>query len=480
VVFVLFAGAWLLLSTPACSFDPAGSAGPGADGSSGGGGDDDDDMVDEGGGAEDAGPGTPDAEVPVVCEPGQTVCGADGRSLNVCNPTGDGYSQSVICPFACEGDDHCTLASNLPQPTQEACTGDAPDLAPPAGATVRIVGSGNGRIECDPDCGDGATDFIDAAGVIDDGPQQVSHFCLSQLNIPGDVDVIADPGLPRSILLFVTGSATVAGTITVGGADATETTAGAAGPGGSAGAPRSNANGAPGLGNCPGLGGTKADQPGPNDDAGGGGGGGGYGAGGGTGGDGRGGAASPGAGGAAGSTCGEADLDPLVGGSGGGGGADGSCGGDCGWPGGGGGGALQISAIRGVTIAGTLDARGGDGFGSSDANLGRGGGGGGGAGGGILLEGPTLTIDAGALVVEGGAGGPALAGEGGGGGAQGNAGGGTGADADVDNEGGAGGGGSGGRVRLNATAAAACTAVASPESVCDEAGLRRGGGIGGQ
>jgi hypothetical protein len=480
VVFVLFAGAWLLLCAPACSFDPTGSAaGPGGDDSSVGG---SDDTVDDGGSAADAGPGTPDAEVPVKCEPGATVCGADGRSLNVCNPAGDGYSQSVVCPFACEADDHCTLASNLPQATQEACTGDAPALTPPPGATVTIAGTGDGRIECDPDCGDGATDFIDAAGVVDDGPQQLAHFCLSQLDIPADVNVTAGAGLPRSVLLFVTGSAVVAGAITVDGASATQTTAGAGGPGGSPGAAGSGANGAAGGGNCPGQGGIKADEQGPNDDAGGGGGGGGYGAGGGTGGDGRGGGATPttGAGGAAGSICGEADLDPLVGGSGGGGGADGSCGGDCGWPGGGGGGALQISAIRGVTISGTLDAQGGDGFGSTDANLGRGGGGGGGAGGGILLEGPVLTIDAGALVVEGGAGGAALAGNGGSGGAAGTASGGNGTDADADNEGGAGGGGSGGRVRLNATTATACTGVASPDGVCDEAGLRRGGGIGGQ
>ncbi len=383
----------------------------------------------------------------------ETVCGADGRSLNVCNPAGDGYSQSVICPFACEGDDHCTLASNLPQANQEECTGDPPALTPAPGTTVRIVGSGNGRIECDPDCGDGATQFIDAAGVLDDGPQQVSHFCLSRLDIPADVNVTTDPGLPRSILLFVTGTAAVAGTITIdGGAGSRDRPPAPAGRAARSARYAPPTAAADGGGNCPGQGGTKADRPGPNDDAGGGGGGGGYG-------DrrrvrrrrpGRHGDARR-------RRRGRQHLR-----------RDGSRSSDrrqrrrrrrrrqlqrrLRLAGRRRAAARSRSRPSGASpSAGTINARGGAGFGSTDASLGRGGGGGGGAGGGILLEGPTLTIAGGALVVEGGAGGAALAGNGGGGGAQATATGGEGADATVNNQGGAGGGGSGGRVRLNAT-----------------------------
>ena len=458
----------------ACQFNPGGGAG--GDGNVGGGGPDGDTPD------PDAQPGTPDADTgPVECTPGETVCA--GRSLNMCNDAGDGYATTVVCPFTCEADDHCTLASNLPQADQEACTGGA-QLTPPAGAVISIEDSGDGRIECDPHCGDGATTEIDAAGAIDEGQQHVAWFCLSEVDIPAGVTVTATDGLSHSIVFLVTGAASVAGTIALDGGDATRDLRGEGGAGGAPGAARSGQAGQAGGGNCGGQGGQKAEEepgPPPGDTTGGGGGGGGYSAGGGTGGEGRNEDSIIAAGGVAGPSCGEGGLDPLIGGSGGGGGGDGTCNGDCGWPGGGGGGALQISAAAGVTITGTINASGGNGFGSTTGDDGRGGGGGGGAGGAILVEGPALSIDSGALLVEGGAGGGALAGGGAGGGAGGAPGGGSGADADEDSEGGAGAGGGGGRVRLNATATPACSGpVSSPEGACAPGGLRRGGGIGGQ
>ncbi|HEY3356013.1 MAG TPA: hypothetical protein VGQ83_22360 [Polyangia bacterium] len=133
----------------------------------------------------------------------------------------------------------------------------------------------------------------------------------------------------------------------------------------------------------------------------GGGGGGGFGGTGGDGGDGQGGGHGPHGGkGAAG---GVATIAPLRGGCPGGDGGNGLGLSGLQGGGGGGGGAIQISARDGLVIAGSLQAGGGGGFGSLG---GRGGAGGGGSGGAILLEAPTVIVQANAsLCANGGAGG---------------------------------------------------------------------------
>jgi len=475
-VVVLFVFLGVLASCAlGCTFDPAGAAVGGRDGGAMSGGPD----GGGGGNVDDAGPGADPDSGPTECESGETRCAGDGRTLQTCSAAGDAFEDAVGCPFTCEGAQgaaHCTLASNVPQAAQEDCTDQAPPLTPTSG-TVSI---GDGVITCSAGCG-GGSNTIDSAGSTA-GPD-MTYYCLSALDIPGGVTVDVPTNVAPSVALFVVGEAVVDGTIDVRGKVSADdgATRGEGGPGGGPGASRSNGNGAAGGGNCGGGGGTKADVIPPGDDAGGGGGGGGYAAAGGVGGGGQNSAGQAGTGGNAGSICGVPTLVPLAGGSGGGGGGDGSCMlMDCGWPGGGGGGAIQISAVRGVTVTGTIDASGGDGFGDTAMQNGRGGGGGGGSGGGILLEGSALAIDGDALLVQGGAGGVSDAGNGGGGGAQGTAAGGGGTTATADRQGGSGGGGGGGRVRLNATGVPSCSGVSSPDAACTAAELVRGGGIGGQ
>jgi hypothetical protein len=456
----------------ACQFEPTGAAGPAGDDGVGGGG------SDGGGGIQpDAQPRKPDAEAgPVTCVPNETVC--DGRTLSQCNASGDGFTERRVCPFTCEDDDHCTLASNVPEAEQEDCPGSAVRLAPPPGADVTIVNQGDGLIECDPNCGDGISS-IPAAGTENSGDLNMVWFCLAEIDIPSDVTVTVEAGLPRTLGLLVRGEARVAGQILAAGNGATIEGPGAAGPGGGIGGGLVADQGQAGGGACPGQGGGKAELGLAS--TGGGGGGGGHGGNGGVGGAGRSSGGQTADGGGSGPGCGVEALEPLVAGGGGGSGGDGSCQGSCGWPGGGGGGGIQIAAGGGVTITGTIDASGGDGFGVATGDEGRGGGGGGGAGGAILLEGPSVTVSGGGrLLVEGGAGGAALAGNGGIGGAAGLPTGAGGANADANSEGGSGGGGGGGRIRLNGTAVPACGAFASPDGVCRSGGLKQGGSIGGQ
>ncbi len=129
-----------------------------------------------------------------------------------------------------------------------------------------------------------------------------------------------------------------------------------------------------------------------------GGGGGGHGGGGGRGGRGNAGPSTPG-----GLTCAGSELEPLRGGSGGGGSTllgptDGR------GQGGGGGGAIQLTALEQLSIAGRIRSHGRGGAGGGLAGIGGGGGGGGGAGGGVLLEAITCDL-AGAYVAANGGGG---------------------------------------------------------------------------
>ncbi|HLU67206.1 MAG TPA: hypothetical protein VKZ63_13070 [Kofleriaceae bacterium] len=447
----------------ACSFDSSGAGGSGdggprPDGSGGG---------DDGGG--------PDGGGDVTCQPDQTVC--VGRVLETCNATGDGFveAERVVCPLTCEANARCTEASNIPADDQRTCGEGAPALTPVAGATVVLSDPGGGaRITCS-DCGEGPL-VIEAAGVVEQGEVDLAWFCLSEVDIPDGVTVTASGSLP-AIAFLVDGPANLAGGISLPGGDATETAAGAGGPGGFAGGALATGDGEdeepgnPGGGPCGGAGGARAGDDGNH--AAGGGGGGGHRGSGGEGGDG----VSPngndtaGGGGAGPGGCGQDTLEPLVGGSGGASGADGSCG-PCGWPGGGGGGAIQISSRVMVAVSGPISAQGGTGYGVASGNDGRGGGGGGGGGGAILLEAPTVAVS-GRLRVDGGAGGAA----GGGPGAPGAAGpsqnGATAADGNNNAEGGPGGGGGGGRVRLNGVTPPACPGPAgiSPSASCTTGAL---------
>jgi len=407
--------------------------------------------------------------MPAECTPAQATC--RGRELVTCNANGDGYVQRRACPFTC-GEGQCTSASNIPPEDQATCSDDAPALRPPAGATVSFASQRDGRIDCSPHCGDASVTRIEARTVLrDEGPDLI-WFCLSDLVIPSGLTISAGSGVTDAIALFVTGRAQIAGNIAVDGGAASEDAGGQGGPGGASGAERAAQQGLDGGGACAGQGGQKA---GTGDQAaGGGGGGGGHGSGGGNGGDGRtiGDLNAPGGSGEA-SPCGVPVLEPLVGGSGGGSGGDGECDASCGWPSGGGGGAIQVAARSGIEVSGIISASGGSGFGNTTAPLGVGGGGGGGSGGAILLEGPSLTIAARTLRVEGGSGGPSLAGPGGQGAGP-MTGAGAGIDAAAVSQGGSGGGGGGGggRVRLNTTGQLTCTGVTSPDGVCTTGPLK--------
>src|SRR6266545_4664705 len=290
-ISVALAGACALLT--GCQFDPLAAAN-GVSLPDGGGGTGNGSRADAMAGGTDS--GTP----PMLCTPGDLVCGDDGRTLGICNERGDGTSTSEVCPFSCEAgeDAHCTLASNIPESGQAACDGSAPRLTPAAGATVAFDEGGGGRITCAPDCGDGETETIDAIDTVRQGDTDLVWFCLSEIDIPAGLTVSAAPRFTRSVALLVSGGVMIAGEVSVAGLDASSNAAGAGGPGGGAGGGPSNGNGeaGSGIGQCGGRGGQKAASPGFTD-AGGGGGGGGHGGQGGTGGDGRNGQSRIGAGG---------------------------------------------------------------------------------------------------------------------------------------------------------------------------------------
>jgi hypothetical protein len=399
----------------------------------------------------------------------------EGRELRTCNADGTGFAEIVECPFTC-GDQACKPGSNLGDPTFASCDAGAPALTPPVGATltlrevISVV-----QIECDPHCGDGVTQLLQADGIIDQNGSEPSgklaYFCLSTLALRADARLGVEPPVEPAIALIVDGDATVAGTIDVSGRTALVDLQGGGGPAGGAGAPVQavqSTSGHPGSGLRPGLGGIAGTSL--TDTAAGGGGGGtfrGFGGRGGAGQNSDGDEVGPG-GGVAVTRAGNGFLRPLIGGSGGGGGAESQCGPvvACGFPGGGGGGALQVSTRGRLRVTGLIAASGGAGFGSGDADVQKGGAGGGGSGGAILLEAATLEVT-GKLAVEGGAGGEAGAGKGGAGASGAAIDGLAGAGAGAPGLGGAGGGGGSGRIRLNAVQVPVCTAeVVSPVDAC--------------
>jgi hypothetical protein len=418
-----------------------------------------------------------DADPEEPCTANEIVC--SGQVKRTCQADGTGYvpGSEVVCPFTCEGAGECTAVSNLAPDVYTGCTG-GPSLSPPTGAIVTYRSSGppGPIITCSPHCGEPTRTSLQANSTIpssNDAVGPMAYFCLSEINIPGDVVVQANAvsGVPQSSLVFVVdGPVTIDGTFSVAGENGDRFTEGRGGPGGGAGGDHSGGAGNDGSGPCKGFGGDRAGTS--SNYAAGGGGGGGYAGRGGEGGKGR----NPTGGteseiGPAGGDppCGNSALEPLFAGSGGGGGADGTCNAECGWPGGGGGGAVQISSRVSITVAGGINASGGMGYGETGAG-GNGGGGGGGSGGAVLLESPIISI-LGRISVAGGDGGTVD--RAGGAGATGDLDGENGDSNDGAGQGGGGGGGGAGRVRINSGNGASCAGVATPEEeACTESSLK--------
>lgn len=205
----------------------------------------------------------------------------------------------------------------------------------------------------------------------------VAVFTFNSITLPQGATLSAVRGTARPLALLSQGDADIEGTIDVSGADA-----GAGGPGGGGGgADSASGNGSPGGSVEPGGGGAGG-QAGPESSRATFGGGGGFGG------------AGSYSGAAGGRPYGDL-LTKLEGGSGGGGAAaqeyDGPYPGSFpGGAGGGGGGAVEIGAIGTVTLAGGVNASGGDG--GSPV-------GGGGAGGGILVHGADVAVSAAPLTL---------------------------------------------------------------------------------
>ena len=404
--------------------------------------------------------------LPATCTPGATAC--VGRVVRTCGANGAwDPTQDQTCEFTCAAG-ACVAASNIPGANIAGCDSTAPRLAPAAGATVLLTAANGVHLSCSPDCGDPGVTSIEPVATLQqpNGAPDLDWFCLSELDLPAGVKLglPATGGPSQAIALVVDGTATIDGEISFDGLAATSAVPGGAGaPGGYDGADLSSSAGSPGKGPCGGAGGG---HDGSSDHwVGGGGAGAGYATGGAGGGTGRcSNNGHTGTGARAGGSCGSPALSPLVGGSGGGGGGDATTNVQKGWAGGGGGGALQIAARLGISIAGTVHARGGAGYGEASID----GGGGGGAGGAILLEAPTIAVS-GTVVVDGGNGGSSGAGAGGKGATSTSAPG-TGATFANPGQGGSGGGGAGGRIRLEAVGAT-CTPAESPAASCSAAAL---------
>jgi hypothetical protein len=198
-------------------------------------------------------------------------------------------------------------------------------------------------------------------------------FNFTTVTIPSGVTVTFVGNASNTpVYMLATGDVTIAGTLSVNGADANSMYPGNAGPGGFNGGIGGNVGLSGGNGLGPGGGGPSSPA---NDTVNGGGGGGGFGASGSN-------AVSVSTwsvGGTGGAAYGNAEIQPMIGGSGGGGGAGWALGSATGGAGGGGGGAIVIASSGTLTVSGSITANGGAGGGSTGAYAGCGGGGSGGA-----------------------------------------------------------------------------------------------------
>ena len=236
-----------------------------------------------------------------------------------------------------------------------------------------------------PDIGSASSTTIRAAGTGEDSVSGIYFVLIPGASAP-NVGVFASQELrirsgaflhgvgAAALALYSQGDVLIEGTISVA-AD----TLGTFGPG-PGGYPGANIGATAGFG--PGAGQAGSDSGGSYTSGGGGASFGGTGGAGGIGTD----FFNPVAGGTSGSTYGNVELVPLVGGSGGG------SGGFTAGRGGNGGGAVQITSLLSITLAlgSVIDACGGGGEGTLDGNQGAGSGGG--SGGSVLLESPVVSI----------------------------------------------------------------------------------------
>jgi hypothetical protein len=343
-------------------------------------------ILDAEAGPSDAGRPTEAGNDAAVAPDGcSTATCSDPSTLTAC----DGTSQT--CTFGClaTGGAHCAAL----YPTAPVSNGDltvagvldvtisqSTEFFTDTGAieNVRAANSNPAVVEVNSGI---------AFHVATQGAQSVAVWSFKSLSIPTGVVVRFNANNPAALVAAST--MTVVGVIDARGYDANGTLCGGAspGPGGGAGGATSGVLTGQGLGG--GLG------PNPNNTYSGGPSGGSFGGVGGAGGYGANQATQPGA--AAGAIYGTPALSPLLGGSGGGG---------AGAVGGGGGGAIQLVAGQQITMGGGtnpggVNAGGCNGHGASYGSAGSGGG----SGGGILVETPSLQLQAnGVLAANGGAG----------------------------------------------------------------------------
>jgi hypothetical protein len=294
---------------------------------------------------------------------------------------------TVSCALGCapDGDAHCIapVPSNGIDPTSADALGGTTTIPGPGVTTFNTdTGAITGLLDRQPVVGvDGGIGYLQAPPLAAAGAP-LGIFVFHSLTIDA-TSIVVFKGT-RAAVLLVGDAARIAGVIDVAAGRGSRSAPGA---GGGAGADAGPAQGC-GRG---GAGATSAKVDG-----------GGGGAGAGTMG-GTGGAMSPVLHGVGGAACMPMLLEPLEGGSGGGSGGPGAA--ATGAAGGGGGGALQITALGSLEITGTIDAGGEGGAGGVSATTDGGAGGGGGSGGAVLLEAPSVMIDAGAIVVANGGGG---------------------------------------------------------------------------
>jgi hypothetical protein len=352
----------------------------------------------DGGGKPDVGAGhdaalPPDAAMPPDAATLPFTCEANGTATRCF----DGGCVSLgPCPLGCDqATERCLVPSNVPASEFAAASADLTLIAAVGPIAIdtdtgAITGKSGMVLRAAGEGVDSATQ-TSFKKVIQTGGSKVGVFALGNLSIASGLTVVGVGSLP--LVILANGTITINGTIDIG-ANAAQP-----GPGGFAGGLPGFAGGGP----CGGPVGPLGTIACPQLCAAGGGGGGNGGAGG------EGGPAilpaysanyppTPG-----GTACGDATLEPLVGGSGGAGGTIPDK-----YPspepgaGGGGGGAIQLSATVGVhvTATGRITAP-GDGGGKTISA----GGAGGGSGGAILLEAPVIQVAVGAVLAANGGGG---------------------------------------------------------------------------
>ncbi|MBO6936608.1 MAG: hypothetical protein JJ863_16670 [Deltaproteobacteria bacterium] len=318
-------------------------------------------------------------DMQVGCSPEGALHCADGEVMRCVS--GELVSERVCAPLACAADEaRCDRVDVSHLSNDDLLLQGTVDLST-AGDVLIDTDDGEIRIDGSELRGPGIGTIAGIPFATEDQPAPGADLGVVVLRnlelLPGST--LTTRGR-RALVLLVSQSVIVQGTIDVGANGRT------AGPGGGTGGGRREDGGHPGGGERGDLDGILGGQQG-------GGGGGGHAAAGGMGGTDDG-----GIGGDGGVIIPDPEGEPLCGGGGGGGGADV----DDGGPGGGGGGAIQITAGGSIVVrsAGIIRAPGAGGSRSGE------GAGGGGAGGTIYLEAPTLTMN-GILAANGGGGGGA-------------------------------------------------------------------------